>query len=162
MVGGGLELPAEDIRIDLFLVDGARVAWRGFQQSFPQQVLARIGEPYISGRSSGGETQHMGLGIFIAQSLLERTGARVSFANMADGGKTPIRSKTELAEIGYKLALYPVMLLSSAIAAMQATLAALQTGSKTAPPPSVSFVDLQGIVGFPDYWDLETRYQAKD
>ena len=51
---------------------------------FPQQVLARIGEPYISGR--GGETQHMGLGIFIAQSLLERTGARVSFANLPDGG----------------------------------------------------------------------------
>jgi two-component system, sensor histidine kinase RegB len=51
---------------------------------FPQQVLARIGEPYISGRS--GETQHMGLGIFIAQSLLERTGARVSFANLPDGG----------------------------------------------------------------------------
>ena len=65
-------------------------------------------------------------------------------------------------EIGYKLALYPVMLLSSAIAAMQATLAALQPGSKTPPPPSVSFVDLQGIVGFPDYWDQETRYQAKD
>ena len=52
---------------------------------FPQQVLARIGEPYISGR--GSETQqHMGLGIFIAQSLLERTGARVSFANLPDGG----------------------------------------------------------------------------
>jgi two-component system, sensor histidine kinase RegB len=51
---------------------------------FPQQVLARIGEPYISGRS--GEAQHMGLGIFIAQSLLERTGARVSFANLPDGG----------------------------------------------------------------------------
>ncbi|HYM01588.1 MAG TPA: ATP-binding protein, partial [Stellaceae bacterium] len=51
---------------------------------FPPQVLTRIGEPYISGR--GGETQHMGLGIFIAQSLLERTGARVSFANLPDGG----------------------------------------------------------------------------
>ena len=51
---------------------------------FPQQVLARIGEPYISGRS--GEAQHMGLGIFIAQSLLERTGARLSFANLPDGG----------------------------------------------------------------------------
>jgi two-component system sensor histidine kinase RegB len=51
---------------------------------FPQQVLVRIGEPYISGR--GGEAQHMGLGIFIAQSLLERTGARVSFANLPDGG----------------------------------------------------------------------------
>ena len=51
---------------------------------FPQAVLARIGEPYISGRS--GEAEHMGLGIFIAQSLLERTGARVSFANLPDGG----------------------------------------------------------------------------
>jgi two-component system sensor histidine kinase RegB len=28
----------------------------------------------------------MGLGIFIAQSLLERTGARLSFANLSDGG----------------------------------------------------------------------------
>ncbi len=28
----------------------------------------------------------MGLGIFIAQSLLERTGARLSFANLPDGG----------------------------------------------------------------------------
>ena len=43
---------------------------------FPHQVLARIGEPYISGRS--GEAQHMGLGIFIAQTLLERTGARLT------------------------------------------------------------------------------------
>ena len=45
---------------------------------------------------------------------------------------------------------------------MQATLTALQPGSKAPPPPSVSFVDLQGIVGFPAYWDQETRYQAKD
>ncbi len=51
---------------------------------FAPQVLARIGEPYLSGRS--GETQHMGLGIFIAQSLLERTGARLSFANEPSGG----------------------------------------------------------------------------
>jgi len=51
---------------------------------FSANVLARIGEPYISGR--GGEAQHMGLGIFIAQSLLERTGARLGFGNLADGG----------------------------------------------------------------------------
>jgi two-component system sensor histidine kinase RegB len=52
---------------------------------FPQQVLARIGEPYLSGRAF--ETQaHMGLGIFIAQTLLERTGARLSFANLPEGG----------------------------------------------------------------------------
>jgi two-component system, sensor histidine kinase RegB len=51
---------------------------------FPPQVLARIGEPYISGRGDG--HPHMGLGIFIAQTLLERTGARLSFANLAEGG----------------------------------------------------------------------------
>ena len=28
----------------------------------------------------------MGLGVFIAQTLLERTGARVEFDNRADGG----------------------------------------------------------------------------
>ena len=52
---------------------------------FSPNVLARIGEPYISGRG-GGEAQHMGLGIFIAQSLLERTGASLSFGNLAEGG----------------------------------------------------------------------------
>ena len=52
---------------------------------FPPPVLARIGEPYISGR--GTETQsHMGLGIFIAQTLLERTGARLGFANLPESG----------------------------------------------------------------------------
>lgn len=51
---------------------------------FPPPMLARIGEPYVSTRA--GDGQHMGLGIFIAQSLLERTGARLSFANLSDGG----------------------------------------------------------------------------
>jgi two-component system, sensor histidine kinase RegB len=52
---------------------------------FPQQVLARIGEPYLSGRTFETES-HMGLGIFIAQTLLERTGARLTFANITEGG----------------------------------------------------------------------------
>jgi two-component system sensor histidine kinase RegB len=52
---------------------------------YPQQVLARIGEPYLSGRAFEPQA-HMGLGIFIAQTLLERTGARLSFANLPEGG----------------------------------------------------------------------------
>jgi 2-methylisocitrate lyase-like PEP mutase family enzyme len=83
-------------------------------------------------------------------------------ANMVPGGKTPILPPAQLQEVGYKLALYPVMLLSSAISAMQATLAALQPGSKAAQPPAISFTDLQGVVGFPDYWSRETKYQAKE
>ena len=51
---------------------------------FPAYLLARLGEPYISTR--GGAADHMGLGIFIAQSLLERSGARLAFDNLAEGG----------------------------------------------------------------------------
>jgi 2-methylisocitrate lyase-like PEP mutase family enzyme len=83
-------------------------------------------------------------------------------ANMVPGGKSPILPPAKLQEVGYKLALYPVMLLSSAITAIQATLAALQPGATTLPPPAISFSDLQSVVGFPDYWSLETKYQAKD
>jgi 2-methylisocitrate lyase-like PEP mutase family enzyme len=82
-------------------------------------------------------------------------------ANMVPGGKTPILSPQKLEEVGYKLALYPVMLLSSAVAAMQAMLIALRPGSTQPPPPTISFAELQGVVGFPDYWERETRYQVK-
>lgn len=53
---------------------------------FPRQVLDSIGEPYISTRSGGGD--HMGLGIFIAKTLLERVRAKVLFRNrrMPDHG----------------------------------------------------------------------------
>ena len=68
----------------------------------------------------------------------------------------------QLHKLGYKLALYPVLLLSSSIAAMQATLEGLWPRSKTPQPPTISFTDLQSVVGFPDYWSRETRYQAKE
>ncbi len=46
-------------------------------------ILKRIGEPYLSRRRSADEAQRagLGLGVFIARTLLERTGARVSFSN---------------------------------------------------------------------------------
>ena len=81
-------------------------------------------------------------------------------ANLVPGGKTPILPPAQLQDIGYKLALYPVMLMSSAVAAMQATLAALCPGAAEKQPPSISFVDLQRVVGFPDYWERETQYKT--
>src|ERR1700733_5960537 len=48
-------------------------------------MLKRIGEPYLSRRRSAdeaeGERSGLGLGVFIARTLLERTGAKVSFTN---------------------------------------------------------------------------------
>jgi 2-methylisocitrate lyase-like PEP mutase family enzyme len=83
-------------------------------------------------------------------------------ANMVPGGKTPILPPKDLQVIGYKLALYPVVLMTSAIAAMQAVLAALRPEATTQLPPSVSFAELQQVVGFPDYWERETRYKVSD
>src|SRR5436305_3470442 len=46
-------------------------------------MLKRIGEPYVSRRplADEGDRGGLGLGVFIARTLLERTGAKVSFSN---------------------------------------------------------------------------------
>lgn len=48
---------------------------------FPPQVLTRLGEPYVSERASGDRGGGLGLGFFIAKTLLERTGARIEANN---------------------------------------------------------------------------------
>jgi two-component system, sensor histidine kinase RegB len=54
---------------------------------FAPGIIDRIGEPYVTtrGPSQGEEEDHeaggLGLGFFIAKTLLERTGARLTFAN---------------------------------------------------------------------------------
>lgn len=72
---------------------------------FPPVLLDRLGDPYVSaaapygakltGRRGGRQVQeakadrkgdHMGLGIFIAQNLLERVGGNVQFSNNSFGG----------------------------------------------------------------------------
>ena len=49
---------------------------------FSLDILSRLGEPYL-GRGAHGATRTggLGLGFFIAKTLLERTGARVAFDN---------------------------------------------------------------------------------
>lgn len=57
---------------------------------FPQQVLGRIGDPFVRQRRESDEIRQrpeyegMGLGLFIAKTLLERSGAELSFANARD------------------------------------------------------------------------------
>ena len=57
---------------------------------FAPEILDRIGEPYLTsrGRPPGGEggVAGLGLGVFIAKTLLERSGAALSFANRAAPG----------------------------------------------------------------------------
>ena len=56
---------------------------------YPVHVIGRIGEPFVRSRRRGGNSarpgyEGMGLGLFIAKTLLERSGAELSFANGAD------------------------------------------------------------------------------
>jgi len=83
-------------------------------------------------------------------------------ANMVPGGKTPVLPPNELQQIGYKLAVYPVALLTSAVAAMQTALAALRPEGGKSLLPSISFAELQKVVGFPEYWTQETKYQVRE
>jgi two-component system sensor histidine kinase RegB len=58
-----------------------KVAVRDDGPGFPPNVLPRLGEPYISERAAGQMGGGLGLGFFIAKTLLERTGARLEFHN---------------------------------------------------------------------------------
>jgi two-component system, sensor histidine kinase RegB len=57
---------------------------------FAPEVLARLGQPYITSRPAGENSKSghtgMGLGFFIAKTLLERTGAEVQFKNGKPSG----------------------------------------------------------------------------
>jgi two-component system sensor histidine kinase RegB len=56
---------------------------------FAPGLLDHLGEPYLSGGETQGRIgsgEPMGLGVFIAQTLLARTGAQLSFGNGPDGG----------------------------------------------------------------------------
>ena len=57
---------------------------------FPPHLLGRIGDPFVASRktredrSQRPEYEGMGLGLFIAKTLLERSGAELSFSNGSD------------------------------------------------------------------------------
>ena len=55
---------------------------------YPAQLLGRIGDPFLRARADDARDrpayEGMGLGLFIAKTLLERSGATLSFANGGD------------------------------------------------------------------------------
>lgn len=63
-------------------------------RGFPPHLIGRIGEPFVRNRKSDAdrktrpEYEGMGLGLFIAKTLLERSGAELSFANGSGPNKS--------------------------------------------------------------------------
>ncbi len=77
-------------------------------------------------------------------------------ANMLEQGKTPLLSPSRLAEMGYKIAVYPLTLLLAGIGAMEQALEDFKKGHH--PEKLISFEHLKEIVGFPEYFETEKRY----
>ncbi|HXV28882.1 MAG TPA: ActS/PrrB/RegB family redox-sensitive histidine kinase [Sinorhizobium sp.] len=57
---------------------------------FAPDILARIGEPYVTRRQKDDSAGGLGLGLFIAKTLLERSGARLRFENGDPGARVSV------------------------------------------------------------------------
>ncbi|KEP70321.1 ActS/PrrB/RegB family redox-sensitive histidine kinase [Thioclava sp. BHET1] len=66
-------------------------------RGYPSNVLSRIGDPYLQPRANASERKEydgMGLGVFIAKTLLERTGAQLAFFN-GDASYAPLTQEPQ-------------------------------------------------------------------
>jgi 2-methylisocitrate lyase-like PEP mutase family enzyme len=81
-------------------------------------------------------------------------------ANLVEGGDTPVLPPARLEALGFRIAAYPLTLLSSAARAMQDALAALARGE--APTRLLGFDELRTLVGFDDYDAALARYGEGD
>jgi 2-methylisocitrate lyase-like PEP mutase family enzyme len=77
-------------------------------------------------------------------------------ANLVEDGDTPLLPPERLEAIGYKIAAYPLTLLSAATRAMQDALTALGEGRR--PDHLLDFESLREVVGFPAYDEESARY----
>ena len=74
----------------------------------------------------------------------------IKTANLVEEGRTPWLSPSELTDMGYGIALYPVTLLLRHIAAMKDAASAISESGKL-DSNRVSFAQAQSLVGWPEY-----------
>ena len=79
-------------------------------------------------------------------------------ANMVEQGDTPFLESKKLADIGYKIIIYPISLMLAGLRAMEESLKSMQGGKH--PDALAEFSHLRDVVGFPDYYDKEKKYAA--
>jgi len=91
LIENAVEFARHEVQIDLVWRDPEiRVTISDDGPGFDLSTVSSVGEPYYStgakGRVGGRQTQHMGLGVFIARTLLGHGGATLNFSNRKDGG----------------------------------------------------------------------------
>lgn len=86
-----------------------------------------------------------------------------TFANMVEGGRTPIVSARELERLGFKLTVFPLTGLFSAAFAMRAAFAHLRkTGSTEDFERMLDFSQFEEIVRVDHYRDQERRFSGPE
>jgi 2-methylisocitrate lyase-like PEP mutase family enzyme len=88
---------------------------------------------------------------------LTREAPGIHMANIVEGGATPILSPSELHQLGYRFAAYPLTLLSASMKAIAESLRAFRDGKHPA-DMVMDFSDLRKTVGFDDYYNAEKAY----
>lgn len=83
----------------------------------------------------------------------------IHMANMVEGGKTPIPPMERLHALGFRLAIFPLTLMSASMNAIAASLADMKAGRHPA-DRLMSFDDLKRTVGFDAYYQDELRYSG--
>ena len=83
-----------------------------------------------------------------------------NIANMVEEGVTPLLPPERLESLGYRLAAYPLTLLSAAVRAMEDALSDLAQGRRV--ERRLSFEALRERVGFEAYEALAARYAPED
>jgi 2-methylisocitrate lyase-like PEP mutase family enzyme len=79
-------------------------------------------------------------------------------ANMADGGKTPIRSVEELKALGFALAIWPAMTGLAAAKAVETALVSFKAAGTSKGVDLFSFSEFNQLIGFPEVWEFEKRW----
>lgn len=83
----------------------------------------------------------------------------LKLANMLEMGETPILPPQELYDIGYSIAAYPLTLFSASVKAQEEALKKLKQGRPSEVEPLIkTFQELQDVVGFSEYYELEDKY----
>ncbi|MEM6461225.1 MAG: isocitrate lyase/PEP mutase family protein [Pseudomonadota bacterium] len=83
------------------------------------------------------------------------------FANMVNGGSTPLLSATQLAEMGYQIAIHPALGFLAAGAALNRAYQDLLTHGKTSDQVELyPFEDFNRLIGFEDVWEFEKKYAS--
>jgi 2-methylisocitrate lyase-like PEP mutase family enzyme len=81
-------------------------------------------------------------------------------ANMVEGGRTPVLTKTRLASLGYRIAIFPATGFLAAGAALHAAYAGLlASGSSVGLGlPLYDFQEFSRLMGFDDIWEFERNH----